>query len=52
MNRSISPGILPPPPGLEKEEPDLWEEDDIPRDDRGSAEEGESVRPAREPRGK
>jgi len=30
MNQSIPPGITPPPPGQEKEEPDLWQEDDIP----------------------
>ena len=26
-------GITPPAPGLEREEPDLWVEDDIPSDD-------------------
>ena len=26
-------GITPPVPGQEKEEPDLWQEDDIPNDD-------------------
>lgn len=31
----ISPpiGITPPAPGLEREEPDFWIEDDIPSDD-------------------
>jgi hypothetical protein len=40
---SISPGLVPPRPGLEKEEPELAQEDDIPRDDRPQADE-----PARE----
>jgi hypothetical protein len=36
-----------PPPGQEKEEPDLWQEDDIPVDNRGSpaADEHERERP-------
>ena len=33
MNQSIAPGAIPPPPGLEKEEPELAEEEDIPSDD-------------------
>jgi len=33
-------GITPPAPGLDREEPDLWQEDDIPSDD------GEERRPA------
>jgi hypothetical protein len=33
MNHSIKPGVIPPPPGLEKEEPELAEEEDIPSDD-------------------
>jgi hypothetical protein len=33
MNHSIKPGVVPPPPGLEKEEPELAEEEDIPSDD-------------------
>jgi len=37
MNSSIAPGLIPPVPGLEKEEPELAEEDDIPRDDRPEA---------------
>lgn len=35
-------GITPPTPGLEREEPDFWIEDDIPSDDGGSS----SSRPA------
>lgn len=30
---STPQGITPPAPGLEREEPDLWMEDDIPSDD-------------------
>jgi len=30
---STPTGITPPAPGQEKEEPDLWQEDDIPSDD-------------------
>jgi hypothetical protein len=37
MNSSIAPGLIPPMPGLEKEEPELAHEDDIPRDDRPEA---------------
>jgi len=33
MNPTIKPGLVPPEPGLEKEEPDQWHEDDIPADD-------------------
>jgi len=33
MNHSIDPGLVPPEPGLEKEEPELTHEDDIPADD-------------------
>jgi hypothetical protein len=32
MNQSIDPGLVPPPRGLEKEEPELAYEDDIPKD--------------------
>jgi hypothetical protein len=32
MNHSISPGLVPPRPGLEREEPELADEDDIPTD--------------------
>jgi len=34
---AITPGLIPPMPGLEREEPELAEEDDIPRDDRPQA---------------
>jgi hypothetical protein len=34
---SIAPALVPPRPGLEKEEPELAQEDDIPRDDRPQA---------------
>jgi len=37
MNQSIALGAIPPPPGLEKEEPELADEEDIPSDDRASA---------------
>ena len=30
MNMPTQPGITRPVPGQEKEEPDLWQEDDIP----------------------
>jgi hypothetical protein len=33
MNQAIKPGPVPPVPGLEKEEPELWNEEDIPSDD-------------------
>ena len=33
MNHSINPGVIPPPSGLEKEEPELADEEDIPSDD-------------------
>ena len=33
MNHSIKPGVIPPPPGLEKEEPELADEEDIASDD-------------------
>jgi hypothetical protein len=47
MRHAYGPGSAPPPPGQEKEEPDLWQEDDIPVDNRGSpaADEHESERP-------
>jgi hypothetical protein len=35
MNQSVPGGVTPPTPGADKEEPDLWQEDDIPSDDRG-----------------
>jgi hypothetical protein len=33
----IKPALIPPRPGLEREEPELMHEDDIPRDDRPQA---------------
>ena len=42
MNHAIEPGIVPPPRGLEREEPELADEDDIPSDDRGSSSPGAS----------
>lgn len=33
MTHSIQPGVIPPVPGLEKEEPELTNERDIPSDD-------------------
>ena len=35
MSIATQPGITPPVPGQEKEEPDFWQEDDIPTDNRG-----------------
>jgi hypothetical protein len=32
MSYPTQPGMTPPAPGQEKEEPDLWQEDDIPVD--------------------
>jgi|GEM_PF-6929064 hypothetical protein len=42
MNHPIPQGITPPTPRQDKEEPDLWQEDDIPSDgpDWFQAEEG------------
>lgn len=37
MNQSIKPGLVPPGRGLEREEPELAQEDDIPADDNASA---------------
>jgi len=36
MDHAIAPGLIPARPGLEKEEPELAHEDDIPADDRKS----------------
>lgn len=36
MNQPIAPGLIPPRPGLEREEPELTLEDDIPPDDRAA----------------
>jgi hypothetical protein len=33
MNHAISPGVVPPPRGLEREEPEIADELDIPSDD-------------------
>jgi hypothetical protein len=32
MRQATQPAITPPAPGQDKEEPDLWQEDDIPVD--------------------
>jgi len=32
MNQAITPGLVPPRQGLEREEPELAQEDDIPKD--------------------
>jgi hypothetical protein len=32
MTKMTQPGITPPVPGQDKEEPELWQEDDIPVD--------------------
>ncbi len=32
MSHPTPPGITPPVPGQDKEEPELWQEDDIPVD--------------------
>lgn len=32
MAQATQPGMTPPVPGQEKEEPELWQEDDIPVD--------------------
>lgn len=48
MNHSIPEGVVPPKPGLEKEEPELRNEEDIARDDRPEASdetEGDPRRP-------
>lgn len=37
--------VTPPAPGLDKEEPELWNEDDIPTDDRGTVEDEDEVQP-------
>lgn len=36
MINTFTPGPVPPRPGLEKEEPEFANEEDIPSDDRGS----------------
>ncbi len=47
MNHSIAPGVIPPPRGLEKEEPELSNEDDIPSDDGQVKDSGEVAREER-----
>jgi hypothetical protein len=42
MNHAIAPGIVPPPRGLDREEPELAQEDDIPSDDGESKSPGAS----------
>ncbi|MDF2464259.1 MAG: hypothetical protein K0Q43_2494 [Ramlibacter sp.] len=52
MNHPIEPGLIPPGPGLEKEEPEQAHEDDIPADDgtttTGSPQASEEERPLRQ----
>ena len=49
MNHSIKPGVIPPPPGLEKEEPELADEEDIPSDDdKNVLNEGTAEEPVRD----
>lgn len=53
MNHSIEPGLVPPPRGLDKEEPELnHNEEDIPSDDggrpAGSSEAAREERPLRD----
>ena len=38
MSYPTQPGITPPAPGQDKEEPELWNEADIPTDDRDEVE--------------
>lgn len=46
MNQAIDAGNVPPPPGLEKEEPEIGQEEDIPTEDRGVARGTERQDPA------
>ena len=41
MNHAIPPGTLPPPPGMEKEEPEISQEADIAPEDDGAVEQDE-----------
>ncbi|MEO5671094.1 MAG: hypothetical protein ABIR26_10425 [Ramlibacter sp.] len=50
MNQSIEPGLVPPRPGLEREEPELAQEDDIPKDDSPAASEDDESTDAIEKR--
>jgi hypothetical protein len=56
MNQAISPGLVPPPTGLEREEPEIADELDIPSDDShkpsAEAEAQADVDSAREPKAK
>lgn len=45
MNQSIASGTVPPVPGLEKEEPELADEEDIPSDDDRAAGDDMQVQP-------
>jgi hypothetical protein len=48
MNHSIKPGPVPPRPGLEREEPEIAQEDDIPSGDKPVAAPTAPVPPATE----
>jgi hypothetical protein len=52
MNDPIDPGLIPPEPRLEKEEPEQSQEDDIPADDgtttKGSPQASKEERPLRQ----
>jgi hypothetical protein len=52
MSHPIKPGLVPPEPGLEKEEPEQSQEDDIPADDgtttKGSPQASKEERPLRQ----
>lgn len=45
MSTSVPNGITPPTPGLEREEPTFWIEDDIPTDDEPGAKPERGGRP-------
>jgi hypothetical protein len=42
VNQSIAAGNFPPPPGLDKEEPEFNNEEDIPKDDSGASDDGKA----------
>jgi len=48
MNHSIKPGVIPPPPGLDKEEPELADEEDIASDSENAGDEGTADEPLRD----
>lgn len=50
MNHAIEPGLIPPEPGLEKEEPEQSQEDDIPADDGTASRKGTSPQASNEER--